>query len=44
MKKYVRPTIETVELRPEERLANSGCVRRNQGNACTIRENTPFRN
>jgi hypothetical protein len=25
MKKYIKPTIELVELKPEERLAASGC-------------------
>lgn len=31
MKKYVKPTVEFVELRPEERLAGSGNCRATQG-------------
>jgi hypothetical protein len=29
MKKYIKPTIELVELKPEERLAASGCEKVN---------------
>ena len=34
MKKYVKPTIEFIEIRPEERLAKCKYVNKNRGHAC----------
>ncbi|MCX8128933.1 MAG: hypothetical protein N3I35_02400 [Clostridia bacterium] len=36
MKKYVKPTLEFVELRPEERLAACVFVGRNKGRNCPL--------
>jgi len=41
MKEYVKPVIEVIELRTEERLAASACLKKNATSKhCTVRKNT----